>query len=358
VGTGKLANKGLGMKGLIYTIITILIVATVIGLLLAYTNLLYSLRKDVSEKITSDQLHFFEKNIEEDVERALYTAGKRALVAAVNYVVINNHSLDDSIERIRELMENGTIYGEASKYMEDNTITNWTVIIEKVANQAGYIMELNTSHVDIRPLDSFNLIFKINLTINLTEPTRKIKIDRFVEKYVVISIEKMEDPLPSLKTGGNYKKVIVKCPFEEHVRWVEEINDYDFTNLKEDIKNGYYHPSKTGASFLDRLEGRLTTSSKYQNLAPSPDTIIGLEFFVNRLKLPQDSEYNQKAQQSVIDHLYWDDAFHKGYEINHPSIQNDPEVNWFKIDKEEDSSLSCSNCPHYEIYQIPESLLE
>lgn len=341
------------MKGLIYTLITILIVATIIGILFMYVNMSYSLTKDISNKIVSDQLHYFERNIEEDIERALYASGKRALVAAVNYVIKNNTFLDDSIKRIKELMENGTIYNEAVLYMKDNTIGNWTTNIEKVANQAGYIMELDISSVDIRPLDSFNLAFKINVTINLTESTRSIRIDRFFEKSIIISIERIEDPLPSLKTGKKYRKIIIKCPFSEHVEQID--GNYDFTNLKEDIKNGYYHPSKVGASFLDRLEGNLVTSSKYQNLAPSPDTIIGLEFFVNRLKLPTDDPtYNQKANQSVIDHLYWDTQAYKGYSIDHPDIRDDPEVNWFKIDKDP----FCLDCPHHTTYGIPEGLLK
>jgi len=93
---------------------------------------------------------------------------------------------------------------------------------------------------------------------------------------------------------------------------------WNLQNLTLAIQNGYYKPSDNGASFLDRLEGRLTLSSKYN---------YGLETFVN---LPDITQVNLDVDYtlSCIDYKYWEN-------VTGSSIRNgnyDPVFNWFKID--------------------------
>jgi len=93
---------------------------------------------------------------------------------------------------------------------------------------------------------------------------------------------------------------------------------WDLKNLTSAIQNGYYRPSDDGASFLDRLEGRLTLSSKYK---------YGLESFVYLPDLTNAS-LKIKSGNSVLDHSYWRN-------ITGSPIRNgnyDPVFNWFKID--------------------------
>ena len=70
---------------------------------------------------------------------------------------------------------------------------------------------------------------------------------------------------------------------------------WDLSNLTSDIKNGYYHDSTAGASFLDRLEGNTTLSTKYYP--------YGLESFVYLPNL-----MNPNLQSSVLDYQYWADV--------------------------------------------------
>nr|MBA4404656.1 hypothetical protein [Nanoarchaeum sp.] len=95
---------------------------------------------------------------------------------------------------------------------------------------------------------------------------------------------------------------------------------WDLSNLTYDIKNGYYHNSSEGASFLDRLEGNLTLSPKYQ---------YGLESFVY---LPDLTNANLQvnSQLSVLDHRYWRNV--AGSPIRNGNY--DPVYTWFKIDSQ------------------------
>ena len=95
---------------------------------------------------------------------------------------------------------------------------------------------------------------------------------------------------------------------------------WDLSNLTSDIRNGYYHNSSVGASFLDRLEGNITLSPKYK---------YGIETFVY---LPDLTAENLEIDSSAscVDYQYW-----RGIAGN--DIRNgdyDLVFTWFKIDEE------------------------
>ena len=335
------------MKGLIYTIIAVLIVASTITILVTYANLSRSLRRDMAEKIISDQLYSFERNIEGDVERVLSIVGKRALIASADHVVTTGNPLDDARKRIRELMENGTLYGVKSDFVRNNTIFNWTQAIERIANKTNFFLNLKIGPIEVKPVDSFHIMFKANLTVNLTERTGRIRIDRFFEKSAIVSIEGLEDPLPPLMTSGLYKQTIKACPYVYNHTFKDESGTWHLDNLEEDAINGYYHASNLSASYLDRLEGSLRTSDKYQKLAPGK--LIGLQFFVNLQKLSS-LGIEVKENQTVIDYLYWDSAFHRGYQVNGMSLD------WFRIDNETEV-INGIELKHSEIYGVDDLLI-
>ena len=93
---------------------------------------------------------------------------------------------------------------------------------------------------------------------------------------------------------------------------------WDLQNLTSAIQNGYYKPSIDGASFLDRLEGRLKLSSKYN---------YGLETFVY---LPDISDANLEVDYtlSCVEYMYWNNT--PGSSVRNGNY--DPVFNWFKID--------------------------
>ncbi|MDI6798522.1 MAG: hypothetical protein QMD12_00785 [Candidatus Aenigmarchaeota archaeon] len=329
-------------KGIIYSITSILFIIAISVVIIIYNSLSRSLGSDVSDKVVSDMINQFKKNAEADLEKAITIVGKRAILSAVNYTTTSGNALDDSVARLKELMENGTLYGDVSTFMLNNTIYNWTRRIQDIASATGFELSLNISPVEVRPYDSFNLIFKTNLTINISEKTGYVRIDRFVEKSVIVSIENFEDPLTALKTNGLYIKKIVRCPYENNHTFQVD-STWNLQNLEDDIQNGYYHPSVQGASFLDRLEGSLTTTAKYQNLAPGKT--IGLEHFVN-LQTLYDLGIPINTNKTVVDHLYWDSNTYTSYRVNGLTID------WFRIDNETDGYLT-----HAQIYGVEQLLI-
>lgn len=92
---------------------------------------------------------------------------------------------------------------------------------------------------------------------------------------------------------------------------------WDLSNITSDIKNGYYHGSNKSASFLDRLEGNVTLSVKYQP--------YGLESFVYTPYLT-----SPNLQSSVLDYQYWTDV--SGNLLRNGNLQSyDYVYSWFRI---------------------------
>jgi hypothetical protein len=93
---------------------------------------------------------------------------------------------------------------------------------------------------------------------------------------------------------------------------------WDLDNLTMFVKGYYYKPSTTGPSFLDRLEGRLSLSAKYQ---------FGMETLLNL----QDMSLTGLAVNygySCVDYRYFGN-------VTGVSIRNgnyDPIFSWLKID--------------------------
>jgi phosphohistidine swiveling domain-containing protein len=113
-------------------------------------------------------------------------------------------------------------------------------------------------------------------------------------------------------------------------------------NFKEHVNNSYYYPSLFGASFLDRLEGKLEVQEKYKVLTPN---VIGIESFINKdkffaLGIPVDTN------KTNIDYLYFSSSTVTSYRV-----KGMPEN--FRIDKE----LTLNNLQHSQIYGVDEILI-
>jgi len=74
-------------------------------------------------------------------------------------------------------------------------------------------------------------------------------------------------------------------------------------NLIEDTENSYYHPSENGPSYLDRLEGKFVSQSKYKD---QTDKTIGLESFVNKLDVYfTGGNVTVHQEKTNIDYIYF-----------------------------------------------------
>lgn len=200
------------MKSQLYSIIAILIIIPIFLFITQYLTSSQTIRQEISEKIVADQLHQLEKSVEQDFSKALTITNKRALLAAINWVIENGTGLDDAKFRLNELMENESLHGNKSFLMENNTLKDWKNKI--LAIPTGFNLDLNYSNLTIENWYGFNLNASTNLNISVSDNLGIAKIEKNdLEKSVLISVSGLEDPIFPLNTQGFVRRTVIKYPF-------------------------------------------------------------------------------------------------------------------------------------------------
>jgi hypothetical protein len=317
------------MKGILFSLIIFFIAIFLAIFLLTQRSSVsfYSTQKALENRIES--MLSLVKNTFDDSERAVEIIGRRACVAAINYVVINGTPLSSANETIVELMVNGTLNSTPRPLMEYATIKDWSNTLEYLIEAQGFDAEIEISNLTVSPFDSFNLQLDYTIKVKISDLRTRTNITKLERKSVILNIEYLEDPLYPLNTYGRVVNTIVKSP-----HWLN-YSSIDTKNLQDDLNNSYYHPSLYGASFLDRLEGKYFVQEKYRKENP-----IGLESFVNKDKILTSGlpiNYNQ----TNIDYLYFSNANVAAYKIVRMPDN-------FRLDNE----TSINGLGHLQIYNV------
>jgi len=199
------------MRGQFYSITAVLISIPII-LFISFYMVSQTRGSDIYERIISDQIHQLEKSLEKDFEKALVTSCKRSLIAASDRVVLNGTPLDNSVLRLKELMENGTLYGEEVILMFNNTLGNWT---ERILNvPTNFQVNLGYSNLDVSAYDYQNIMASANLNVSVTDSLNIAKIEKEnIDYETPVPLKDMEDPIFPLKTNGVLTRVIRFSPF-------------------------------------------------------------------------------------------------------------------------------------------------
>jgi len=317
------------MKGVLFSLIMFFIsIFLAVFLLNQRTSIgFYSTQKAIESRV--DGMLSLIKNVFDDSERAIEIIGRRACVAAINYVITNGIPLSAANETIAELMMNGTINSNPQPLMEFATIKDWSDTLEHLIYTKGFSSEVKVSNVTVSHHDSFNLRIDYSIKVKIADMKTSANITKFEKRSVILNIEYLEDPLYSLSTYGRVFNVIIKSP-----HW-NNYSSNDTTNLQDDLRNSYYHPSLYGASFLDRLEGKYFVQEKYRKENP-----VGLESFVNKDEILA-SGLPVNSNQTNIDYLYFSNADVISYKI-----VGMPES--FRLDNE----TSIDGFGHLQIYNV------
>ncbi|MEM5874960.1 MAG: hypothetical protein QXW01_02090 [Candidatus Aenigmatarchaeota archaeon] len=317
------------MKGLLFSIILFFITLFILSSFLYYgqISMYYTAEKAVENRIKT-MVKIIE-DVFEDSKRAMSIVTNRAIVSAVNYVIINGVGLNSANETIKELILFSSIDGNKQPLMENSNINDWIATMEYLISLYGFESKIQIKDLKILPYDSFTIEVIFSLEIFLSD--RKIETNITKEKNfrVLVSIENIEDPLYPLNTYGRVVNVIRRSP-----NWPKYYYD-NTTNLLDDMSNSYYNPSLNGASFFDRLEGKYFVQEKYRR-----ENIIGLESFVNKEKIELVGlpvRYNQ----TNIDYLYFSNFLVQSFKV-YGMPDN------FRLDNE----TTINNKTHLQIYNV------
>ncbi|MCX6818781.1 MAG: hypothetical protein NT129_02150 [Candidatus Aenigmarchaeota archaeon] len=299
------------MRGVFYSAIVMMLIAPIVMYIILYMDVAETNLNEISTKIKGDKMADYARSIDQDLPRMLEISSKRSIGSAISYIDMNGEPLDNADERLREMIMNSTIYGSGFGLLGTGSIKNWAEAIETNGRSYGFNTTITVLDINVTPYDSFNILLSATIYVNISD-NKGMEVNRKYNQKIIISVEGFEDPLYGLETNGLIKRKFVRSLIN------------DLSSLDTAVGNWLYINSTNGASFLDRLEGRLTTSDKYRAMTTKQ---IGLETIVY---LPDLSSLGLtiKSGQSDVDYLYFDSVGHVGYPVNNSGYS------WLKLDDE------------------------
>jgi hypothetical protein len=199
------------MRGQFYSAIAIAITIPIV-MFISYYVYSQGGETGIYENIVADQIHQTERSVENDFGKAMVTSGKRALIAGDDYVVMSGKAMSDAIAGIKELMENGTIEGNESLLMVNNTLGNWT---DKILNvPVNFHINISFADLEISNYDSFNIYSSSSLNISVADELGIARVDKEDMDYeTLIPVEGAEDPIFTLETNGVLTRSVKISPY-------------------------------------------------------------------------------------------------------------------------------------------------
>ncbi|MDI6806442.1 MAG: hypothetical protein QMD14_01345 [Candidatus Aenigmarchaeota archaeon] len=243
-----------------------------------------------------------------------------------------------SIEDFEDPLYPLNTFGYAiNKIVKSPYIGNYTANLISATGSNGWFYGLATAISSAQP-EQISTIVNKNQKILVTDSTSGI-VELVNQFGAIVSEQQIASgvTIPFVDNATNAMQII---PNQSYVV-VDGDNGkvWYVENLREHANNSWYSSSLNGASFLDRLEGKLRVQEKYSALTPN---IIGIESFVNKdkfsaLGVPID------INKTNIDYLYFSTLTITSYKVKGM-------IDKFRIDEE----LDLNNLPHSQLYGVNE----
>ncbi|MFH1200424.1 MAG: hypothetical protein V1708_05125 [Candidatus Micrarchaeota archaeon] len=310
------------MRGLVYSIITLMILLPVFFFVGAYLQSEQTRDEETVLKIRGDEISNYADSISLDVPRILDMTSKRALIAALNYIDVNgtplNQSPLDAKLQVESLMLNGTIYNSTSPFLasssNSSTLNDWAARMAGLGSDYGLSTNITVTSVEVKPHDSFSLNVSLSLAVNITDGISSMAVRRTYAVYEILSLEGFEDPLYPLNTNGFVKRTIARA--NGTIYGAEAVDNATLSK--------WYANSSEGPSFLDRMEGRLHVTPEYSAMSANQ---IGLDGFADLSEISA-AGITVDSNKTAVDHLYFNNSDYDAWPVNGSAIS------WMKLDVE------------------------
>jgi hypothetical protein len=285
-----------GRKGVFFSMILICIVIFLFMFIALQGSMTYhySSQKSVENRINA--MMSFYSSVVTDSQKSMGIVAKRAASSSINYVVTNNLPLASANDSIAQAMMNGQVNGQYQALMTGSTVGDWQSTVENLGTTQGFGTNVEVMNLTVLPYDSYHLIVSYKVLVNLSDTVTPTNISKSSGSSFILPIENFEDPMYPLNTYARIVSVYRRSP---HWPSYSSTNLY---NLSDDMNHSYYHPSLTGPSFLDRLEGKFYVQTKYLQVVGNGT--IGLESLVNKDTILGAGLWIN-ASQTSIDYLYF-----------------------------------------------------
>ncbi|MBI2547731.1 hypothetical protein HYW21_00100 [Candidatus Woesearchaeota archaeon] len=293
-------------RGMFFTIIAVLLIGLAVFAVTIRTQ--YSLRERayvIETRVLT--MNSFIKDVNRDLERALYIASFRSFLALQAYTSQNQTYLSNTQEAFTELVMNGTLFGDPMLFINDSHLTRWLEAINQEGNEIGVNISFSNINVTLYQEDPWFVTVDLNISFTVVDTKGLAQWEVNTSTKTQINITDFDDPIYSIKSEGTEFNRIVKSPINVFV-----IGN-DTSPLMEHISKGYYIATNISPSFLMRFE---------YNLTPSP---YGIESLVAVANI---SEIRFIKNRTIVDFYYWN-----GVEPS-PIYRINQTPDWVLIDNE------------------------
>ncbi|MBT3642529.1 hypothetical protein HN876_02160 [archaeon] len=291
-------------RGQIFSLIAVAIVALLF--LTFQANNLVQERYTVKTRISTMEgyLHSLENNL----ERQIFISGFRVIFLAEDEIASTGEFIGSFDDFFEEAFNNGTVNGIEKEIMAGATKDDLINSINEKANKINiHVTFSNVSTVAFQEDPWFTtFVFSFNLTVE--DLSGLAKWDRFQVIEARVPIEGFEDPLFLVNTNA-----MISRRFNQSIYSFGNETAFDVGDFESHVAGGYYFNNPSAPSFLNRLEGNLSSNDQ------------GIESFVIISDLI--GQGIPSSTKSMTDHIY--------FSSNNPSHFGVVGMSsWFRIDDE------------------------
>ena len=293
-------------KAVFFTLIAIILAAMVIASFTFYSTYRTKSKGFVVETRVKTMDRFIE-NLEDDLPRALYIAGFRAVLGIEDKIIATGIYINDSESAIEELVLYGTLDGEQLNLTIDSSINDWFDRINQQAENIGININYNILDFDVNQSDPWTINFYLDVEFNISDTNNVASWNRSKSFESSMKIIGLEDPVYTIEAFGRTTRIINSTDIT-----IDGIDD-----LKSFLNSTRYRAYSNAPSFLMRLEGDLTSSP------------YGIETLVNTNELAFYDLYIY--DRSNIDYIYFGSQSTTDYKIHNIT---DIYSQYFRLDQE------------------------
>lgn len=300
-------------KGAMFSIAAIIMIAA-IALTGPYIGSRYTEQANVNVQRLISMNNFIE-NINDDLDIALYTSSYRALVAVEDYIGTTGVYVDNASEKIATLMVDGTLYGNNSTLMINNTLNVWIDKMQIEAQKTGIAVAMTIDDVEVFHNDPWSIAIRASYTLHVDDSKGIAQYAIAEQRTSQLSIIEFTDPLSIVESSGLVPVKVNITPYEGNFE----------PNIAAHIQGNYFASWPGAPSYLMRLEG---------NMGASP---FGIERLVDKFALgAQGLPIYDMA--SSADQAYW---------VNEPGYAFTVGPQFFRLD-----NASINGTSHIERYNL------
>ncbi len=268
-------------------------------------------RRGIQKRI--ETMNNFIVNLEEDIPRKMFISGFRTIFVFNSKIIESGNYIPDINLGTQEIFINGTYLGQNQPIMNGARLEDLKNDLRNQGSKININVTISDEKVSMYQTDPWTIKMSLIANFSIEDKTKLASWNKTLIAIGEIPIYYFEDPVYLIGSGGLITTKINQTA----------LTLFTTQTLLNFSQNQEYVNSTDSPSFLDRLEGKLSSNNPF-----------GIESLVNIPKLQ--AKGISTYQKSIVDHIY--------FSASNPSychISGQP--NWFYLDN---SSLSAyqSSC--------------